>query len=148
MKTNYEQYKEEIIEALLKAGGCEFVATHTNIITHNCNMVSMSDCEECDKRFREWLNAEYKEPIKLTQTEYHILKGLDGMFKWIARDSADYVLSVHADKPTKHSDCWGYRLGRSHGLAVFNHLFQFIKWEDDEPYLIDDLLNCEVIENG
>lgn len=141
--TNYEFYKDEIIEAISNCESCSFKMKYI-IKANNCDRY---DCDTCTSKTKEWFNSEYKEPIELTQTEYHILKGLDGMFKWIARDSAGYVLSVHADKPTKKCDCWGYRLGRSHGLSVFNHLFTFIKWEDDEPYLIDDLLKCVVVED-
>ena len=28
-------------------------------------------------------------------------------------------------------------------FEFFNHLFQFIKWEDEEPYNIEDLLKGE-----
>ena len=34
---------------------------------------SCDDCTECQKQFFEWLNKEYKEPIKLTQFEYDML---------------------------------------------------------------------------
>ncbi len=34
---------------------------------------SCDDCTECQKQFFEWLNQEYKEPIKLTQFEYDII---------------------------------------------------------------------------
>ena len=34
---------------------------------------SCDDCTECQKQFFEWLNQEYKEPIKLTQFEYDLL---------------------------------------------------------------------------
>ena len=28
-------------------------------------------------------------------------------------------------------------------VYLFDHLFQFIKWEDEEPYFIEDLLKGE-----
>lgn len=40
---------------------------------------------------------------------------------------------------------WGYN-GKF--MIVFDELFKFVKWEDEEPYNIDKILaNCEVIEN-
>lgn len=37
---------------------------------------SCDDCTECQKQFFEWLNQEYKEPVKLTKVQYEILKCL------------------------------------------------------------------------
>lgn len=138
---NKEKYFNEILEAFAIGGICEFKMTHIHK-RENCIDIS---CTECTKKVKQWLEEEYKERIRLTKSEKAILESLDSMFKYITRDSACCLLSVHADKPIKKIDCWEHRLGRSHGLAVFNHLFQFIKWEDEEPYLISELLeNCEI----
>lgn len=146
MKTNYEHYKEEIIEALLKAGGCEFVATHTNIITHNCNRVSMSECKECDERFIEWLNAEYKEPVTISKIEFTILNEVDDKWKYMARDD-NGDLFLYEDRPEKMAYSWiDDKNGYYHCFHAFNELFKFVKWEDNEPYLIDDLLNSKKYE--
>lgn len=37
---------------------------------------SCDDCTDCQKQFFEWLNQEYKEPVKLTKVQYEILKCL------------------------------------------------------------------------
>lgn len=142
--TNYEHYKDEIIEALLNCNACEFIATHTNIIKHDCTKVLMNECAKCDKTFREWLNSEYKEPIKLTQTEYHILKGLDERFKYITKSTLGTVL-IHTVEPYKDGSMWD-NPDELWGLP-YNHLFKFIKWEDKEPYSIEELLKCEVVED-
>lgn len=78
-----------------------------------------------------------KEPIKLTDDEITILRNIDEEFKYIARDS-NGLLYIYKNKPDKTYDlCWGNGRGT---CFCFNHLFQFIKWEDEEPYLIEDLL--------
>ena len=78
--------------------------------------------------------------IKLTEDEKVILKNINKKFKWIVRDE-DGLLYVYIDKPVKVDTCWDlYPYTYTSQLNLFNHLFTFIKWEDEEPYLIEDLL--------
>lgn len=78
--------------------------------------------------------------IKLIEDEKVILRNLPECFKWIARDE-DGRLFVYSFKPLKTTHAWmGDSLMYFTYLNVFNHLFSFIKWEDEEPYLIEDLL--------
>lgn len=76
----------------------------------------------------------------LTESEEEILKNIPNIYKWIARDFAGNLM-VYAMKPKKGDFYWqpnqifDYEI-----MIIFNHLFQFIKWEDKEPYLIEDLL--------
>ena len=79
---------------------------------------------------------------KINQEEYEILKGLDDRFKWIARNSEGYCggnLFSHSEKPIKLSYFgeWGYG---GWFRPIDNHLFEFIQWEDDEPYNIAELI--------
>ena len=84
---------------------------------------------------------ERKEKPKLTEDEKVILRNLPKKYKWIARDSSGMVY-IYTQRPTKLSCIWS---GNSFGGIVipFDHLFQFIEWEDDEPYLIEELLGEE-----
>lgn len=79
---------------------------------------------------------ERKEKLKLNEDEKVILRNLPKEYKWIARD-IDGCLYVYASKPKKGITMW-----ESDGLPMipFDHLFQFIKWEDEEPYSIEELL--------
>ena len=81
---------------------------------------------------------ERKEP-KLTEDEKVILRNLPKKYKWIARDK-NGVIYLYSGRPLK-SDFW---LNCSESIKlIFPHLFQFIKWEDEEPYSIEDLLKGE-----
>ena len=82
---------------------------------------------------------ERKEIPQLTADEKVILRNIPEYYKWIAKD-IDGSLYVYASKPKKGITMW-----ESDGLPMipFYHLFQFIKWEDDEPYLIEELLKGE-----
>ncbi len=92
-------------------------------------------------KFIDWLESEYKEPIKLSDDEKTILRNIGKKYKWIARDY-DGNLCIYSIKPYKGTEIWEYNEGYS-AFRGFNHLFQFIKWSDDEPYSIEELLKDE-----
>ena len=91
-----------------------------------------------------------KEIIKLPKKkefnddELCILRNIDKEYKWIARDKADKDeydkhgnLNIYFGKPKKSTKSWlpSDIYCEFHG---YNHLFQSIKWEDEEPIYIDD----------
>ena len=95
----------------------------------------------CEYEKEQWLEQEYKEPSKLTEDEKAILRNVDKQYKYIARDK-NKDLYLYSKKPLNQECEWRVIVyGNNSELKAFNHLFQFISWEDDEPYLIEDLLN-------
>ena len=82
---------------------------------------------------------ERKEKPKLTEDEKAILRNLPKEYKWIARDLSGMVY-IFIERPEKGQAIW-YGCGQP--MIPFYHLFQFIQWEDDEPYLIEELLKGE-----
>ena len=82
---------------------------------------------------------ERKEKPKLTKDEKAILRIIPKTFKWIVR-SYENILFLYEDKPQKTRYYWESSLGNVESLMVFNHLFEYIKWEDELPTLIEDLL--------
>ena len=95
---------------------------------------------------RNFLLKEYVNPIKLTRIEKVILESLPKDIKWIARDR-DEILYIYNWKPYKENDVWKNKNDTYYDFFIFNHLFQFIQWEDEEPYSIGELLKCEVIQD-
>ena len=95
-----------------------------------------------------WERKEEKPKPQLNEDEKAILKVLlNEKYKWIARDD-DEMLVVFERKPHKAKwGCsqWACDEGSSIMvyMEIFSNLFQFIKWEDEEPYLIEDLLKGE-----
>ena len=112
------------------------------------NLKCINDLNELDimKVYKDYtckeLLWERKEKLKplLTEDEKVILKNVPKHYEWIARD-IDGCLYVYASKPKKGITMWE----DSGGLPMipFYHLCQFIKWEDDEPYSIEELLGEE-----
>ena len=82
---------------------------------------------------------ERKETPKLTEDEKAILRNLPKDYKWIARDLSGMVY-IFIERPEKGQAIW-YGCGQP--MIPFYHLFQFIQWEDYEPYSIEELLGEE-----
>ena len=91
---------------------------------------------ECENRELLW---ERKEKPKLTEVEKTILENIPKEYKYIARDE-DEELYIYEEKPRKVEEAWQWG-GLYVDFGLFNHLFNFIKWEDDEPNKIEELLN-------
>ena len=74
---------------------------------------------------------------QFTDDELVIMRNFPSGFDWITRDKSGKVC-IFGKKPSKNEyGCWGngddYCI-----LVIFNHLFQSILWEDEEPIYIDD----------
>lgn len=78
---------------------------------------------------------EYVETPKweFTEDEKTILRNLRETYKWIARDGDHRAdICVYEDKPQKQNNTW-WNVFSYDRLSLFKHIFQTIKWEDDEP---------------
>ena len=81
---------------------------------------------------------------KINQEEYELLKSLDDEWKWIARDKNEEI-AAYENKPTKK---WTLVSGNQWDITEISQdwktlnrkLFQFIQWEDGEPYNIAELI--------
>ena len=73
-ETNYEHYKDEIIEE------CYFTVALVDGKPHKCSSVKCNDCgfstgHGCDEKIKEWLKQPYEKPTyKLTKFEYDLLQ--------------------------------------------------------------------------
>ena len=133
------------LEYIFRRGGC--IDFSKNRIIINLKDKEIDKIHQYDFDFDSaWLLQEHKEPIRLTQAEKCILESIDKTFHYITRDQ-DGVLNVFEPKPFKSSGEWILISGRICTFCLFDKMFNFIKSEDKEPYLIEDIVNnCEVIE--
>ena len=81
---------------------------------------------------------------QFTDDELCILRNIDKKYKWIARDKVDRDeydnygnLNIYFGKPKKSTVSW-LPSDEYCEFHAYNHLFQSIKWEDEEPIYIDD----------
>ncbi|MFR1626090.1 MAG: hypothetical protein ACLSU6_03630 [Thomasclavelia ramosa] len=119
------------------------IATNQNYSV-NCYRIDI-DCSKCLKLSLLELLEEYKEPIKLTQFEYEYLKvAKENEYNFIARDINNRLYGFEK-QPEKRNSMWN---SCGDYVGMFKSTFSFVKWEDEEPWNIDNILaNCEVIEN-
>ena len=99
-----------------------------------------------------WVNSAFEfneaigcEVIKLpkkkefTDDELCILRNIDKEYKWIARDEEDGGICVFIEKPLRKEHLWDFKRNSYYiEFHCYNHLFQSIQWEDEEPVFIDD----------
>ena len=117
------------------------ITTNSSVNKHNCSGLV---CSECLRLSLLNLLEEYKKPVKLSKFEYEYLKfAKENEYNFIARDE-DGGLFLYSTEPWKGELVWKY-IGS--GIRIFDKLFNFVKWEDESPMLIEELLKCEVIEN-
>ena len=127
--------EEDIFVDLTGDGYYYFESLYFNTNYKNSDIVIMKVYKDYTCKELLW---ERKEKPQLNEDEKAILRNVPQYYKWIARDG-NGVVCLYPDKPHKSKTIWD-----SYGtLFPFHHLFQFIKWEDDEPYLIEDLLKGE-----
>lgn len=125
-----------------------------------CNFESCKDClfsrksrnidePSCNVAKLKWLVSECKEPVRLTKLEYSILTYIlkNTECRYITRNKSR-SLCVHSYKPVKDTKYghWTAVCDKVKSCEVFNNLFLFIKWEDEEPRSIKEILkNCVVV---
>ena len=127
-------------KALIRLNDGEWI----NLISYREDLTDIDGDVEFDimKVYKDYtlteLLWERKEKPKLTEDEKVILRNLPRCYKWIARDGDDMVY-LYTQEPVKEKSVGGW-CGLGGSAIQFGHLFQFIKWEDDEPYSIEELL--------
>lgn len=147
---NFEKYEKEILAVSpslafgiennkikscfhLKCNQCFFSSYHNN------------DYESCGTRRGYWLYQEYKERPKLNRAEKSFCEAVSGGY--IARDE-NGALHLYEQRPKKIREGW-YSVGYYTSITTIRTLnpkisFDFVKWSDDEPWSVLDLLGLEV----
>lgn len=140
---NIDKYYEDLVFSACNwdsqnSVGCRTYELRTGQISYDdCDC----DCERCYPDSLKWLQQEYKEP--LSEVERIILENIDKQYQWIARDK-DSNLYIYENKPHKTPDlCWNADK-ECCGFFAFNHLFQMMQWEDEEPTNIEELIKKEI----
>ena len=76
---------------------------------------------------------------ELSEAERVILENVDKEYRYIAREGNNN-LYLYSRKPNKFRKAWASNIPTFTAMYQFNHLFRMVKWEDEEPTLIADLL--------
>ena len=149
MATNFEFYKDEIL------GYVEEYASFPAFVNGKLVTCVSGDCQQCIFRSPncfakrvEWLYAEHIEQPKLTKRERAFCELMrDG---YIARDKGGAPIWFRSlPQKSKEHSMWitnSYLFKETLTLTRYMDVFSFIKWEDEKPWAVEDLLELEVME--
>lgn len=146
---NKEKFAKEIIEVAC-SGYCFGINKCTNEVVP-CNCIRCCKCmfndnKDCIKRRKDWAESEYIEKPVISKRDKAFLEYLGEEYKFIARDD-NGELCTYLSAPIKSLDCACWDVDNGYKSLIGLEIdFQMIKWEDDKPWLIEDLKKLEVVE--
>lgn len=82
-----------------------------------------------------------------TEDEKIIARNIDRKYKWMARDS-NVGICIYKEKPKKLNTVWMAPIEELETLVSFSHMFSSIKWQDDEPTLIKDIYDPQILDEA
>ena len=115
-------------------------------------------CKECicyeknvgcnGKYLRQWAESEYIEKPVISKRDRAFLEYVCKNAKSIARDK-NGTLCMFTDNVKKQKDAGVFISDSLYGniSRMFNIDFPMVKWEDSEPWLIEDLKKLEVVDS-
>lgn len=84
---------------------------------------------------------------EFTNDEKVIARSIDKEYKWIARNKSG-SLNVYTQKPFKGKIAWTVnRVDECDSFAGCKYMFSSIKWEDNEPTLIKDIYDPQILDD-
>ena len=157
--TNFEYYKEQLKElAGAKIG--VFNGEPNRCVGRKCSECDLDECNQerysdnCEFALTQWYVDEHVEKHTITKKERAFLE-ICKPECYIARDDKTDELYLFKSKPIKNNDYWSCSVGScvnvssmiTKSVLIFDGIdrpFPFIKWEDKEPWKVEDLLKLEV----
>lgn len=141
---NREKYAKEILDIACSGSS---IAMDVNGNLFPC--VDCNNCEECRfykidedccENIKKWCEAEYVEKSKISESDRRFLDYLPSEEAWMARDKNGHLYLFCKNKPWKSGIAW---YNETDDYTCLNKLFgvdfPMVKWEDSEPWLIEDL---------
>ena len=149
---NKEKFSKEIVE-LACDGNRIAIVRQTGEIRPCYGMLCReclfhSNMERCKEKAREWAESEYVECPVISKSDRMFLDYIKEEYKYIARDESGKLYAYNS-KPYKNKNwkLWCSSNGFVSYYMDYNIDFPMIKWSDEEPWLIEDLKNLEVVDS-
>lgn len=144
---NREKFAKEILDIACNGGSIGVDKTTNKPI--DCDYLGCNNCAidgDCITEIKEWYESEYIEKPTITSKEKAFLDLLLPEWKYLARDFDKNKLFLYPSKPFKKSSFWMVGACDEYRIVckAFDIKFDFIKWEDEEPWSIEDLKKLEV----
>lgn len=146
---NKEKYAKEIVEIACNRGQIAIEKSTGKLRLCEgfpCRNCMFDGIWNCDGAARKWAESEYIENPVISKRDRLFLDYIKKKFVYIARDE-NGGLFVYSEKPIKKS-CYYDSIGGVTGSVgfIFDIKLPMVKWEDPEPWLIEDLKKLEVCE--
>lgn len=146
---NKEKDAKEIVE--LACDGYRVAVDKRTDKIVSCEDIPCSKClffdnKDCDRRRREWAESEYIEKQVISKRGRAFLEYLGEELKYIVRSKSDNLMACQ-NSAEKREDGWVIDSGVIKSLQKLNIDFPMVKWSDEEPWLIEDLKNLEVVDS-
>ena len=145
---NKEKYEKEIMNIACSGDSIAVLKKSGRIVS--CNETKCCLClfrgSDCKEKIREWAESESIEKTVISKRDRSFLDCLREEYKYISRDEND-ILCAYRSEPFKKGAYW--YCGRGSYFRLNPHFdvdFQMVKWEDDKPWLIENLKKLEVVE--
>lgn len=147
--TNFEFYKDELMAIADNGSDVAIIKGKPAA----CDSVMCLQCElgefNCGASLIHWLFAEHVEKPKINKRT----KGLFDLIEtgWVARDSTGSLhVYAYTNKPAKGHSVWtvsstNETMRLREPVLPFLTL-DFIKWEDKEPWNVEDIRSLEVVD--
>lgn len=147
---NKEKYSKNIGE--LACDGNDIAVDKRTGKVDSCLYIPCSNClfndnKDCDKGRREWAESEYVKPFVISKSDRMFLDYIKEEYKCIARDK-NGELFLYRLTPYKEEGILNWIERNCSCLHLkYNVDFPMVKWEDSEPWLIEDLKKLEVVDS-
>lgn len=149
--TNREKYDEEFLN--FACSSYSIAVSKKDGRLKKCEEYNCYDCAfyegniNCYTKRKEWANAEYVERTEISEKDRAFLTYIKDNYKYIARDK-NGKLYMYEEKPKKdrEDEMWDTIRGSQYNLNGINLNLEMIKYEDEEPWLIENLKKLEVVE--
>ena len=146
---NKEKYAKEIME--IACSGDRIAITKGSGRIVPCCSLLCSEClfraNDCRKNIKDWAESEYIEKPVVSKRDKTFLEYIKEEYKYIARDE-NGKLFAYKSKSCKLERFSSWVDSGCGGLYLkYNVDFPMVKWEDSEPWLIEDLKKLEVVDD-
>ena len=148
---NKEKYAEHVLTFACDDGS--FGVYEKTGEMERCTEMRCKEClfhgkkETCHTSRRKWLESEYAEKLVISKMDRAFLEYLGEEYKFVARDENGELFAYKTQPRKWEAYCNWIGDGRLKLYVRFNVAFPMVKWENDEPWLIEDLKKLEGVED-
>lgn len=138
------EIKPSTVNEVVDVNGAKFEVYRGERCFITTQSYTMEDLEEIANIWAENNHEEYIEKPKISRSDRTFLDYVPENYKYMARDE-DGMLFAYKERPRKRSEIWicGSELFEIYKAKV---RFPMVKWENKEPWLIEDLKKLEVVD--